>query len=143
MNKIIVIFLVFAVSFTAGASIAQSRKLAAEMLQQSLLEAKTMQETRPTMEPGIFSRSYKAQATYQIAKEIPGVLDKIFCYCYCSINPRFKHKSLLTCYVDDHASMCGICMKETIMAKQMTDQGMTPQQIAMAIKKKYVRSAAR
>ena len=39
---------------------------------------------------------------YQVAKDIPWVLDSIYCYCHCDVFS--KHKSLLSCYVDDHAA---------------------------------------
>src|SRR5436190_13169729 len=45
---------------------------------------------------------------YAMAKEIPEILDGIYCYCHCS--KHFHHRSLLTCYETDHASMCDICM---------------------------------
>ncbi len=59
-------------------------------------------ETRPTLSPAQFSYPKVAEA-YQIAKDIPHVLDSVFCYCYCSEKP-FYHKSLLSCFVDMHAA---------------------------------------
>jgi hypothetical protein len=59
-------------------------------------------ETRPTLSPDIFSDPYIA-GTYQIAKDIPHVLDSLYCYCYCDRDP-FHHVSLLSCYVDKHAA---------------------------------------
>lgn len=57
-------------------------------------------ETRPTLSPALFVGDV-AQA-YQAAKDIPEVLDQLYCYCRCAEN--FGHKSLLSCYVDKHAS---------------------------------------
>ncbi|MBI3015438.1 MAG: hypothetical protein HYY65_10340 [Candidatus Tectomicrobia bacterium] len=57
-------------------------------------------ETRPTLSPAMFTG--EVAATYQVAQEIPEVLDQLYCYCKCREN--FGHKSLLTCYVDRHAS---------------------------------------
>ncbi len=62
-----------------------------------------MGETRETIEPSIF-RDPMIREAYRVAKEIPWVLDSIYCYCYCKESPVFKHKSLLSCYVDDHAA---------------------------------------
>ena len=62
-----------------------------------------MGETRATLEPNSFSDP-KVRSAYQIAKEIPQVLDSIYCYCQCEESPAFIHKSLLSCYVDSHAS---------------------------------------
>ena len=57
-------------------------------------------ETRPTLPPQMFTG--KARRAYRIAREIPEVLDKLYCYCRCREN--FKHKNLLSCYVDNHAA---------------------------------------
>ncbi len=59
-----------------------------------------LQETRPTLPPEIFSG--KVRQAYAIARDIPQVLDKLYCYCRCREN--FGHKNLLSCYVDNHAS---------------------------------------
>ena len=61
-------------------------------------------ETRATLDPGLFSDPRVRQA-YQAAKEIPWVLDSIYCYCRCEESPVFRHKSLLSCYVDNHAAV--------------------------------------
>jgi hypothetical protein len=60
-------------------------------------------ETRATLDPRTFSDP-KVRKAYQIAKDIPWVLDSIYCYCRCEESPVFRHKSLLSCYVDRHAS---------------------------------------
>ena len=62
-------------------------------------------EKRLTLDPNIFSNNATIKKAYQIAKEIPWVLDSIYCYCFCEESPVFKHKSLLSCYVDNHAAM--------------------------------------
>jgi hypothetical protein len=61
-------------------------------------------ETRATLDPNMFNDPQVREA-YKIAKEIPWVLDSIYCYCMCEESPAFKHKSLLSCYVDKHASV--------------------------------------
>lgn len=61
-------------------------------------------ETRTTLDPKMFSDP-RINKAYQVAKEIPWVLDSIYCYCMCEESPVFKHKSLLSCYVDNHAAM--------------------------------------
>ena len=60
-------------------------------------------ETRPTLDPGLFS-DFRVKTAYRIAKDIPQVLDSIYCYCMCEESPAFRHKSLLSCYVDNHAA---------------------------------------
>lgn len=59
-------------------------------------------ETRPTLSPAQFSHPKIAEA-YQIAKDIPHVLDALYCYCFCDRKPLY-HKSVLSCFVDMHAA---------------------------------------
>ena len=60
----------------------------------------SLRERRATLSPDLFTgRIWKA---YRIAREIPEVLDGLYCYCRCREN--FGHKSLLSCFVDKHAS---------------------------------------
>ncbi len=61
-------------------------------------------EKRATLEPGVLSDP-RVREAYRIAKEIPWVLDSIYCYCKCEESPAFRHKSLLSCYVDNHAAV--------------------------------------
>ena len=61
-------------------------------------------ETRATLDPGQFNDA-RVKEAYKVAKEIPWVLDSIYCYCMCRESPTFRHKSLLSCYVDSHASV--------------------------------------
>jgi hypothetical protein len=57
-------------------------------------------ETRPTLDPALFVG--KATAAHRVAREIPDVLDQLYCYCQC--DKHFGHKSLLSCYTDGHAA---------------------------------------
>jgi len=59
-------------------------------------------ETRSTLDPNLFGDE-KVREAYRVAKELPWVLDSIYCYCKCEESPAFRHKSLLSCYVDKHA----------------------------------------
>ncbi len=59
-------------------------------------------ETRPTLDPNLFQDAQVREA-YQTAKKIPWVLDIIYCYCFCE--ESFQHKSVLSCYVDRHATV--------------------------------------
>lgn len=70
--------------------------------------------------------------TYRIAKEIPEVLAQQPCLCGCD-NTSDDHRSLLDCYIDDHASNCLVCMKEAVLAEQLTDAGKSPQEVREAI----------
>lgn len=66
-------------------------------------ESLRMGEARNTLDPMMFSEPQVREA-YTAAKKIPWIMDSIYCYCRCKESPVFKHKSLLSCYVDDHAS---------------------------------------
>jgi uncharacterized protein with PCYCGC motif len=57
-------------------------------------------ETKPTLDPAQFVG--KARTTHQVAREIPDVLDQMYCYCEC--DKSIGHKSLLSCYTDGHAA---------------------------------------
>lgn len=58
-------------------------------------------ETRATLDPDLFSDP-KVKRAYQAARDVPWVLDSIRCFCFC--DESFRHKSLLSCYVDDHGA---------------------------------------
>jgi hypothetical protein len=60
----------------------------------------TRREMRPTLDPARFVG--KAQLAHQIARDIPDVLDGLYCYCGC--DKTSGHKSLLSCYTDGHAA---------------------------------------
>lgn len=57
-------------------------------------------EPRPTLDPARFVG--KAALTHQVARNIPDVLDQLYCYCEC--DKTVGHKSLLSCYTDGHAA---------------------------------------
>jgi hypothetical protein len=57
-------------------------------------------EKRQTLSPTLFTGS--VAAAYAVAKQVPALLDQLYCYCRCKEN--FGHQSLLSCYVDRHAS---------------------------------------
>ena len=57
-------------------------------------------ETRRTLDPALFTGT--ATAAYQVAREIPDVLDQLQCHCACRF--EYGHVSLLSCYADGHGS---------------------------------------
>lgn len=59
-----------------------------------------LREQGTVLSPTLF-RGKVAEA-YQVAQDIPKVLDQLYCYCRCREN--FGHKSLLSCYTNTHAS---------------------------------------
>ncbi|NOZ03495.1 MAG: hypothetical protein GXO92_02680 [FCB group bacterium] len=76
-------------------------------------------EKRPTLAPRLFPGN--VARAYEVAREIPEILDKIYCYCECQEN--IGHKSLLTCFVDRHGSRCGICLNEALIAYDLYKKG--------------------
>ena len=78
----------------------------------------------------------KAREAYEVAKKIPETLAQLPCYCEC--DKAFGHKSLHTCFVDDHASHCAICVDEALLAyKLRKTEKLTPEQVRGKIIEKY------
>ncbi|MBI5902606.1 MAG: hypothetical protein HZB84_03860 [Deltaproteobacteria bacterium] len=90
-------------------------------------------ETRMTLSPIEFTGA--TAHAYEIAREIPEVLDSLHCYCECKKN--FGHKSLLTCYVDEHARHCDVCQDEAFMAYELHGQGMDILSIRKAVDARF------
>ena len=88
----------------------------------------------PTLPANEFSG--KTREAYIVAKAIPETLAQLPCYCYC--DRGFGHKSLHTCFTDDHASHCAVCVDEALLAyKLQKEEGMTPEKIRETIIAKY------
>jgi Protein of unknown function with PCYCGC motif len=68
---------------------------------------------------------------YAMAKEIPGIIDGIHCYCDCARN--FGHRSLMTCFESDHGAGCDVCLREVMIAYQLSQQGQSLSQIRAQI----------
>ena len=88
----------------------------------------------PTLDPGQFTGI--TRDAYRAVREIPVTIAQLPCYCHC--DQGFGHKSLYSCFEDDHASHCDVCVREALMALQLEkEQKMTPAQIRDAIVEKY------
>ena len=72
-----------------------------------------------TLDPSLFNGS--AHEAYTMARDHPEVLVKLHCYCGCT--EFAKHKSLLDCFKDTHASVCPVCMHEALDAAAMLKRG--------------------
>jgi hypothetical protein len=73
---------------------------------------------------------------YAAVKEIPETIAQLPCYCHC--DEGFGHKSLQTCFVDDHASHCAVCVEEALLAyKLQKEERLKPAQIRERIIAKY------
>jgi hypothetical protein len=80
----------------------------------------------PTLAPEAFTG--KQRLGYIAAKEIPKTIAQLPCYCHC--DKGFGHKSLHSCFVDDHAAHCAVCIDEALMALQLEKkEKLNPEQI--------------
>lgn len=87
-----------------------------------------------TLEPAKFFG--KAKEAYAVAKQIPETLAQLPCYCHC--DQGFGHKSLHTCFVDDHAAHCAVCVDEALLAYRLQrEEKLTPEQVRERIVEKY------
>jgi hypothetical protein len=76
------------------------------------------------------------RAAYAAVKEIPQTIAQLPCYCHC--DEGFGHKSLQTCFVDDHAAHCAVCVEEALLAyKLQKEERLTPAQIRERIIAQY------
>jgi hypothetical protein len=91
-------------ALAGGYFLYQKEKAPAPAPSTQLAEVKTenvsLRERRPTLSPYQFTG--KVKRAYEVARAIPQVLDRLYCYCRCREN--FNHKNLLSCFVDTHAS---------------------------------------
>lgn len=92
-------------------------------------------ETKPTLSPALFVG--QTEKAYQIAQDIPDIIDQLYCYCEC--DKHSGHRSLLSCYTDNHAANCDICQDEALDAAKMKKQGYSMAQIRSRIDAKYSR----
>lgn len=86
----------------------------------------------PTLDPALFSDP-STRNTYAMAARVKKILYQQPCYCFCDRNEG--HKSLLDCFVGDHAAQCEICKKEAIYAYEQARRGKTAGQIRAGIMK--------
>jgi Protein of unknown function with PCYCGC motif len=88
----------------------------------------------PTLTPDKFIG--KTREAYKVAKQIPATLAQLPCYCEC--DRGYGHKSLHSCFEDDHAAHCAVCVDEALLAYQLqTQRKMSPEQVRDLIIEKY------
>jgi hypothetical protein len=93
-------------------------------------------ETKMPLSPALFVG--KIETAYQVAQDKPDVLDQLYCYCQC--DKHSGHRSLLSCYTDNHAANCDVCVNEALDAAQMLKQGYNMAEIRRQIDRKYSRT---
>ena len=69
----------------------------------------------PTLDPAKFFGL--ARDAYRAAREIPQTLAQLPCYCHC--DRGMGHKSLHSCFEDEHASQCATCINEALLALKL------------------------
>jgi hypothetical protein len=70
----------------------------------------------------------KQRLGYEAVRAIPETIAQLPCYCHC--DEGFGHKSLHSCFVDDHAAHCAVCIDEALMAYKMEkEEKLKPEQI--------------
>jgi len=73
---------------------------------------------------------------YKAAREIPETLAQLPCYCHC--DRSMGHKSLHSCFEDDHASHCAVCVGEALTAYRLQkEHRLTAEQIRERIIAQY------
>jgi uncharacterized protein with PCYCGC motif len=88
----------------------------------------------PTLAPDKFTGI--TRDAYRAVREIPVTIAQLPCYCHC--DRGFGHKSLYSCFEDDHASHCAVCVNEALLALKLEkEQKLTPAQIREAIVAEY------
>jgi hypothetical protein len=80
----------------------------------------------PTLPPEQFTGL--TRDAYRAAREIPQTIAQMPCYCHC--DRGMGHKSLYSCFEDDHASHCATCVNEALLAYKLEREGkLSPAQI--------------
>ena len=93
-----------------------------------------MKNLGPTLSPEEFVGP--AKAAYKAVKEIPRTIAQLPCYCHC--DKGFGHKSLHTCFEDDHAAHCAVCVDEALLAYRLEkEEKLKPEQIRERIIAQY------
>jgi hypothetical protein len=69
----------------------------------------------PTLAPEKFTGL--TRDAYRAVREIPVTIAQIPCYCHC--DRGMGHKSLYSCFEDDHAAHCAVCVNEALMAHKL------------------------
>jgi len=83
-----------------------------------------------TLDPRQFTG--KQRLGYEAVRAIPQTIAQLPCYCHC--DKGFGHKSLHSCFVDDHAAHCAVCIDEALMAYKLEkEEKLKPEQIRQRI----------
>ena len=96
--------------------------------------APTRASLGPTLDPERFTGL--TRDAYRAVRQIPVTIAQLPCYCHC--DQGFGHKSLYSCFEDDHAAHCAVCVNEALLALRLErEQKLTPEQIREQIVAQY------
>ena len=95
-------------------------------------EPQNIKNLAPTLSPEQFTG--KVRQAYQVAKEIPQTLTQLPCFCYCD---TVGHKSLHSCYENEHSAGCSVCIDSALLAAELKQQGRGDAEIRNQIIAKY------
>jgi len=84
---------------------------------------------KPTLAPEQFKGA--TRDAYRVVKEVPETIAQMPCYCHC--DRGFGHKSLHSCFEDDHAAHCAVCVDEALLAYRLQKEGFSAAQIRARI----------
>ena len=87
--------------------------------------APALTELRPVLASSQFTG--KARDAYDAVSKAPDLIAQMPCYCHC--DRGMGHKSLHSCFEDDHAAHCAVCVDEALMAYQLQKKGLTASEI--------------
>ena len=87
----------------------------------------------PTLAPNKFEGL--TRDAYRAVREIPVTIAQMPCYCYC--DRGMGHKSLYSCFEDEHAAHCAVCVNEALLAHKLEKDGMTVPQIRERINETF------
>ena len=93
----------------------------------------SLSQLRPVLPPQGFSG--KAREAYEAVRRAPQLIAQMPCYCHC--DRSIGHKSLHSCFEDNHAANCATCIDEALDAYAMSKQGLSPEQIRERIVAEY------
>jgi hypothetical protein len=82
-------------------------------------QAPSLASLGPTLAPEKFTGL--TRDAYRAAREIPVTIAQMPCYCHC--DRGMGHKSLYSCFEDDHASHCAVCVNEALLAFKLEKEG--------------------
>ena len=98
--------------------------------------APTRASLAPTLDPERFTGM--TRDAYRAARAIPVTIAQLPCYCHC--DEGFGHKSLYSCFEDEHAAHCDVCVREALLALTLErEQRLSPAQIREQIVAQFSR----